>query len=65
MENDLNFESKEIILKIELYNTLGMMITQNITNSNNVNLAVNNFTTGMYIAKVYTNKGVSVVQVIK
>lgn len=65
MENDLNFESKEIILKIELYNTLGMMITQNITNSNNVNLAVNNFTTGMYIAKVYSNKGVSVVQVIK
>jgi hypothetical protein len=50
---------------IEVYNTLGALITSEKLQNRNVTLSTNTWNAGVYILKVATNDGVVVKKVIK
>jgi len=65
VDHVLNITSKEIIRNIEIYNSIGKLIVQKNVNDYNEVISTATFTKGMYLAKIYTAKGVSVEQIIK
>jgi Arylsulfotransferase (ASST)/Secretion system C-terminal sorting domain len=62
VSNTLNVQSKENILKIEIYNPLGKLVKANL-NSNSLNIS--NLSSGIYFVKVYSHKAVKVRKIIK
>ena len=62
-KNTINFETKETILKVEIYDISGRILSSNSVNENKID--VSNLKTGNYILKVFTENGVISSKIIK
>lgn len=59
----LNFMSEDIIIKIEIYDIAGRIVSSNSVSENKIDLS--ELKTGNYIAKVYTEKGIESIKLLK
>lgn len=55
----VTISTQENINKVEVYNVLGQLVYANEEGNNQVMVNVADFSNGVYVAKVYTNSGVS------
>jgi len=55
----VTFSSQEDINKVEIYNVVGQLVYSNVESNTKVMVNVNDFSNGVYIAKLYTEKGTS------
>ena len=62
--NRLTINSPEVIKDVMVYNQVGQLIKQFSASSKNINLNVSNLKQGVYIFKVFTEKGLIVKQVV-
>ena len=62
-KNTINFETKETILKVEIYDISGRILSSNSVIENKID--VSNLKTGNYIFKVFTENGIISSKIIK
>ncbi len=55
----VTFATESNINKVEIFNVVGQLIYSNVETNNQVMVNVRDFSNGVYIAKIYTNNGVS------
>lgn len=55
----VTFVTESNINKVEIFNVVGQLIYSNVETNNQVMVNVRDFSNGVYIAKIYTNNGVS------
>lgn len=59
----VHFDTRESIIKIEVYDISGRILSSNAINENKLNLS--NLKTGTYILKVYTEDGITNTKILK
>lgn len=55
----VTFTTESNINKVEVFNVVGQLVYSNVETNNQVMVSVRDFSNGVYIAKLYTNNGVS------
>lgn len=63
--NQVNFESKEQIKSISIYNLLGQEVFKSNGNSNQMTVDLSSLPIGTYVAKIKTDKGAESIKLIK
>lgn len=59
----LQFQTNEIILKVDIYDVTGRIISSNLVSDNKINL--NELKTGNYFLKVFTEKDTKITKIVK
>lgn len=65
MNNEINFNSKNIIQEIRIYNMTGQELINTKANTNTIKLDVSKLPSGIYVATIKTDKGVETQKLIK
>lgn len=63
--NHINISAKDTITSIQLFDSIGRLITTELNNSTETDLDLSLQQSGIYFVKVYTDKGVKVEKIIK
>lgn len=56
-KSKLQFSADELIKKVELYDVSGRLIIESLANSKSIHIETNHVTEGVYISKIYFQKG--------
>jgi hypothetical protein len=65
VDGKLNITSSDNIKIVSIYNILGVLISQNNFNDNNIQIDMSNFSSGNYFIKVESDEKMSVIKIIK
>ncbi len=58
--DEVKLSSQADIVRVEIYNISGQKMKDVSVNGNDVNISMSNFTSGLYIMKIYTQEGITI-----